>query len=424
MYAQAQALLAEICQRPDDDLPRLIYADLLEECGEPLYARFIRDQITGAHLPPWHAHNVKLAWHCPFSRNPAAFRRHLPPLSGKDVDWLPFPWRRGLPAAIHLYTLASWEEVERYLRDRVPLEEIHLGTVCTYDQLQRWVRSPLLGGLKCLHISGNPIEPLRVLRSAEAVPRLEKLHLLRCTGAGFAVALEEFLHSPAGRSLQELHLRLGHPTHARYLLEALAAAPPLRALTLHDMGLQPGHLAELLQLPLMRTVQSLDLSGNPLGLGSLSLLVSTRLLPALQALRLKRIDLHDGGPPAGTLTCDDANPNDPPLALLDLSHNFAVDLDLAPVFCHPRVVRLHSLQLRDSCSQTVPFPLPRLPCYPHLVELDLRGNQEPALLQFLEGLDRCEIPSTLAAVAVSSASVSGACQQLLATVFGPALVLI
>ena len=41
------ALLAEIIAHPEEDTPRLAYADCLEEQGADWYAQFIRDQIAG-----------------------------------------------------------------------------------------------------------------------------------------------------------------------------------------------------------------------------------------------------------------------------------------------------------------------------------------------------------------------------------------
>src|SRR6476661_7167875 len=47
----AQALLSTIAAPPDADLPRLIYADWLEEHGQLDRARLIRVQIELARLP-------------------------------------------------------------------------------------------------------------------------------------------------------------------------------------------------------------------------------------------------------------------------------------------------------------------------------------------------------------------------------------
>ncbi len=46
------AFLAAIAYRPDDDLPRLVYADWLDENGDPERAEFIRIQIELANLSP------------------------------------------------------------------------------------------------------------------------------------------------------------------------------------------------------------------------------------------------------------------------------------------------------------------------------------------------------------------------------------
>src|SRR4051812_24390716 len=45
MYDEQQAIIREIVARPDDDLPRLIYADWLEERGDP-QGEFIRIQCA------------------------------------------------------------------------------------------------------------------------------------------------------------------------------------------------------------------------------------------------------------------------------------------------------------------------------------------------------------------------------------------
>ena len=46
------ALLAAVIARPEDDLPRLVFADWLEEHGESDRAAFIRAQIAAESLPP------------------------------------------------------------------------------------------------------------------------------------------------------------------------------------------------------------------------------------------------------------------------------------------------------------------------------------------------------------------------------------
>ena len=49
--AELRALRAAVLAHPDDDLPRLVYADWLDESGDPDGARFLRAQIAMAALP-------------------------------------------------------------------------------------------------------------------------------------------------------------------------------------------------------------------------------------------------------------------------------------------------------------------------------------------------------------------------------------
>src|SRR5581483_11308551 len=48
-----QALLAAILAQPDDDTPRLVYADWLDENGQPDRAAFVRAQIEAARAEPY-----------------------------------------------------------------------------------------------------------------------------------------------------------------------------------------------------------------------------------------------------------------------------------------------------------------------------------------------------------------------------------
>src|SRR5581483_6308863 len=49
--ADRAAFLRAIAEHPDDDLPRLVYADWLDEHGEPERAEFIRVQIELERMP-------------------------------------------------------------------------------------------------------------------------------------------------------------------------------------------------------------------------------------------------------------------------------------------------------------------------------------------------------------------------------------
>src|SRR5262245_28522095 len=51
MTADGSALLRAVIENPDDDAPRLVYADWLDEHGDAAWAEFIRLQIAAAREP-------------------------------------------------------------------------------------------------------------------------------------------------------------------------------------------------------------------------------------------------------------------------------------------------------------------------------------------------------------------------------------
>jgi uncharacterized protein (TIGR02996 family) len=83
--ATRRAFLQAILEAPDDDTPRLVFADWLDENGEPERAEFIRAQCRSATLPRLHPERVLLEWRA--RRLLERHRRRRRPGSGP----LPFP---------------------------------------------------------------------------------------------------------------------------------------------------------------------------------------------------------------------------------------------------------------------------------------------------------------------------------------------
>ena len=92
MLTQDEAFLQAILEQPDDDTPRLIYADWLEEQGDPR-GEFIRIQCALAGLPPDDARRPELG-----AREAALLESHreawLEPLRGLGSGALPSLWDR------------------------------------------------------------------------------------------------------------------------------------------------------------------------------------------------------------------------------------------------------------------------------------------------------------------------------------------
>ncbi len=96
MQTDQQAFLDAVRADPLNDLPRLVYADWLEEHGQPDRAEFIRIQCRLYDMEPDHPVRIDLeeqAWELGLGRE-AAWAREWPTIGG--VEWQGF--ERGFPA--------------------------------------------------------------------------------------------------------------------------------------------------------------------------------------------------------------------------------------------------------------------------------------------------------------------------------------
>src|SRR3954452_6679514 len=106
------ALVRAVCAHPDDDTPRLIYADFIEEHGEADRAAFVRAQVELARTPAWEpfavlCHHRRREW---VTGDP--FRHALPPLpDGWGVSWPGHPFRRGFGWRADVSSLTVWNQL-------------------------------------------------------------------------------------------------------------------------------------------------------------------------------------------------------------------------------------------------------------------------------------------------------------------------
>jgi hypothetical protein len=191
---------------------------------------------------------------------------------------------------------------------------------------------------------------------------------------------------------------------------------------LENFGLHLDHLQQLLSLPSLRSVESLDLSRNPLGGAAINLLL-TRWPPSLQVLKLERItygsSLAEGDESAGFASHTKINQ---PLALLDLSQNTFQTTNLLRVLQHPLLEHVQSLQLRHCFRILDVAPLWRFRFWGELTELDLRDNVEDTLLPLCR--PRCQPPPSLVALVVTASHLPARRQQQLRRKFHSALKLV
>ncbi len=247
----ADAFLRDILANPDDDAPRLIFADWLEEQGDAnsvARAEFIRIQCALA------------AGHVPQQQREELVRREQQILDEWDEEWVR-PIRR---------FVKNWE-FHRGFIDYVSMFEdrffAHAGRLFRHAPIQ--------------HLS------LRVRMNPRSYPTVDApLNIA-------ALADNKYLRRLRSLDLSENRLESRH-------LQALVVSKHLTRLTELDLSLNrigDGGIRALAGSPLLGRLERLDLSGNDVGAGGLRALAQAldELDHSSNGLRLKRLDLflHD-----------------------------------------------------------------------------------------------------------------------------------
>ncbi|VTT97259.1 Repeat-companion domain protein OS=Isosphaera pallida (strain ATCC 43644 / DSM 9630 / IS1B) GN=Isop_0537 PE=4 SV=1: LRR_6: LRR_6: LRR_6 [Gemmataceae bacterium] len=276
------ALLAAIRATPEEDTPRLAYADWLDEHGNPDRAEFIRVQcrLARAHFsdPEWHDLTWRQDQLLTDARKKAWGELPVKPVKEKT-------FRRGFVDDISVHASLFLEKADAIF-EQVPLwtlRPLKIGPVWA-----ALLASPHLLRVRDLDLHNSALSQVRC-RALAASPNLANLHRLnlgtnRTMGANGFRAL---LASPHLRELRRLDLNnndLGNDA-----LEALVGCttlPNLRHLDLSHNGIGPDGVAHLARAGWLSQLERLDLSGNPLGDEGARRLAESSLLAGLRELHL------------------------------------------------------------------------------------------------------------------------------------------
>lgn len=327
------ALLRAVIEEPEDDLPRLAYADWLDEHGQARRAEFIRLQCRLAAMdeldPQWpdlHDREWELL---------AVYqKRWWPPAAGPvftddGSDFVRGFLGRGSYSAGYL--LEKGEAIYR----EMPLEHLRIHEL--QGRLVEIAGRPWLAGVTSLDLSGETItgDELRALTASPHLGRLRRLQLYEVTLP--AAAHELLSRWPVVRRLT--HFALSHAT---------PSTP------------RPDWLRVLLESPLTEGLMSLSL-GRPLSPADLSLLLSTPRLAALTQLTF-----------GGGLTADDVRlvagaTGLPALRQLSVAWTGLGDAGNAALLASPLLARLESLDLSNTTFG--PLAAAALAGSPHLGRL-------------------------------------------------------
>ena len=336
---QDEAFLQSIGEDPDDDGPRLIYADWLEERGDPR-GEFIRVQVELARTPPsdprvplWKEREAQLleahwdAWTLPLRELLVDDRLGVPREVQIQRKYQPRAlrewFRRGFPEKLQLEVRICVECGEALLRV-APLR--HLCLWGAGEGASALARSPHLATIDTLEFGDYFRSPLdaagmRELAAAQYLGRLRRLLLYRNNlGDEGAAALAS---APWFAGLRVLHLGdnglsaegvaalVGSP-HFDGLTElslnnntlgpsggtAFSGRRHPGRLTLLDLGrcgLEDDGVRNLACCPLLATLEYLDLSGNGLTDQGAAALAASPLLSGLQLLDIGRNAISEAG---------------------------------------------------------------------------------------------------------------------------------
>lgn len=289
------AFLAAIADRPDDDLPRLVYADWLDENGEPDRAEFIRTQIELTRLPDTdprvrplkerenelrHAHQE--AWKLPeFHRMSQVFRRGFVERVNVHAEWL----------------VANPESLETAVG---PLRAIRIYNASRF--VGRLAEVPGLARFEALDLTGTLFAGAADVRAFFSTARLDRLRALAVCNSNFweGDELNALADTPVAARLQGLDISGNRVGDAG--VRVLAARPEFGRLEsftyrgdeidyqllMHGTG--AGALADSRTLTRLRT---LDLGDQYVGEGGFRRLVNSPNAAGLERLVVDYNDLGD-----------------------------------------------------------------------------------------------------------------------------------
>jgi uncharacterized protein (TIGR02996 family) len=404
--ADEQPFLDAVLTRPHDDGPRLVYADFLDETGDPAdaaRAEFIRVQLALTKLPDDHPRRPALIDR--EAELKAAHRdRWTAHLAGLGTD-VTADFDRGIPDAVSIDAadfLANGAELFRsgpvrkvQLRDaaRVLPQLVNsplLARVRDLDLCGRdlgnggvnlLVRSPHLAGVRALDLGFNGLDDagVRLLAKASTLPGLRELSLsgneqITADGVRFLAespflagltaldlsgndvndsGVRALVSAPTMARLRTLRIDRNHIGDAGVaaligsgLIRRSLARSPRLDLRANNVG--PVGAGLLARWPGLARVTHLDLGGNYLGNAGLSALLGSPHLSRVRSLRLGRNQITDKG--AGAIRENFYRLFDQ-LRVLDLSGN--------------RLTR-HGIIVLEEARGTKPLAL------------DLTGNAQPA----------------------------------------------
>jgi uncharacterized protein (TIGR02996 family) len=241
---EREALLRAVCQHPDDNTPRFVFADWLDEHDEPERAEFIRVQIE-------------------LSSHPESDKRHL--LQAREAELLSDHSEEWVQPLVEYWL--DWSD-KPYAFCRGFVEELELEAATFIDRGEELFAMTPLRGVRL-----PDEEWYEVLAACPLLLRLKSLDL---TGSGLTSGfrgIHDFLASP----------NLGRIEHL--ILQGMD----------DNAHLDPTGVDTLAKNPHLLHLRHLDLSNNWFGPEGIPPLIEAIWLPQLERLELEGVGIADEG---------------------------------------------------------------------------------------------------------------------------------
>jgi uncharacterized protein (TIGR02996 family) len=303
---ERDALLRAVCENPDDDTPRLVFADWLQENGEEPRAEFIRVQIElarGANDPRLKQREQELlaawrdVWAGPFRQFEVADS------SRRFVFGVHF--RRGFPWAISIN-----DEDQRFVDNAAalfrlgPIERVNLFHKSQHGDLSRCAELLRVKEL-LIDRAGFETEEIAALLRSKYLTSITRLDLIADDDNGHldCEGLEQLGQATTLPALRHLDLSYNFCgwmfSEDRDWVKSLTKENligQLETLRLRSTDVNDESAQVLARCTRARSLRHLDLSGNSIGEDGLRALATSRALSALTTLdhRGNLYDTEDG----------------------------------------------------------------------------------------------------------------------------------
>jgi len=338
-FTDEQPFLDAIFARYHDDGPRLVYADFLDDSGEPERAELVRVQLSLTHLGEHHPRRPELAERQAelITNHSPKWKEHLQHLVA-DIEF-----RRGILDSVTV-DAGGFLEHGSELFGLARVRRIRLLGVTGH--LEKLIDSPMLLNIRELDLCGEDLgnAGLHLLARSPFLGNLDSLDV------GFNGLDDNGLAAVARAStlVNLTHLALNDNSQITSRgVGSLANSPFFAGLTSLDLSgndIDSDGVRVLTSGKLLPRLHTLPLKGNPIGDEGIVYLTQSPLLPRMLA-RSHRLELRDNsiGPEGAALLAK--CPALQRCTTLDLTRNQISERGFAALLSSSNLANVHTLKL-------------------------------------------------------------------------------